>query len=142
MISRNPPDPPLISRASLTTSKPATKALPDVGRVTPVKILMVAVFPAPLGPQETAGHREGGPVQRHHVAATLHKVLNHHRVNNGDRSDAISYLPASIRLSNSLRASRTATKNNTKPINPMTSDNSGTKLNRAARISATAKYMK
>src|ERR671934_202542 len=40
----------LIFRASRTQSAPATDAEPLVGRASPTRILMVVVFPAPLGP--------------------------------------------------------------------------------------------
>jgi len=40
----------LILAVSLTTSKPATRAVPLVGSSSVVRILMSVVLPAPLGP--------------------------------------------------------------------------------------------
>src|SRR5215208_1315481 len=42
----------LISSPSVTTSRPATVPRPALGRTRPVSILMVVVFPAPLGPRK------------------------------------------------------------------------------------------
>ena len=40
----------LTSRASLTTSWPSTRALPEVGMSSVISILIVVVLPAPFGP--------------------------------------------------------------------------------------------
>src|SRR6266513_2762232 len=37
---------------SLTTSKPATSAVPEVGSSIPVSILIVVLLPAPFGPSK------------------------------------------------------------------------------------------
>src|ERR1051325_11324322 len=41
------------SRGWACTSKPATRAIPDVGFIKPVRILMVVVLPAAFGPSTT-----------------------------------------------------------------------------------------
>jgi hypothetical protein len=47
------------SNESSTTSKPATVALPPEGGMKPVRIRMVVVLPAPLGPRNPRFHRGG-----------------------------------------------------------------------------------